>query len=146
MPERKLRTGQLLLCQAEKEVRLILARISAPHQLVTARAVVEVNPRIMSGCDLFRADARRHVEKLIELDVVVAERARDRCPAGKILIDEWPNDLLLEALLEIDDVVGNPELLRYRTRIVDVIERTAPACRGFGLQISAAAADSTAAS
>ena len=38
MPERKLRTGQLLLRQAEKEISLILAWVSTPHQLIAARA------------------------------------------------------------------------------------------------------------
>ena len=98
--------------------------------------LIEANPRIVARCDLFRADTSRHVEKLIELDVVVAKRARDGCASGEILVDEWPDYLLFEPLLEIDDVIRNPELLRHRTRIVNVIERAATACRSFGLQIS----------
>src|SRR5436190_15696667 len=89
----------------------------------------------MTRSDLPCADAFRHIEEVIEFDVVITESARDGSPPGKILLHKRTNDLLLEALLKIDDIVGDAELLRNCARVVYIIERTAPASGRIGLQV-----------
>ena len=74
-----------------------------------------------------RAHALRHFEKLIELDEVVAERAGDGRAAGEIFADERLDHLILEALLEVDDVIRDAQELRDVAGVVDVVERTAAA-------------------
>ena len=76
------------------------------------------------------ADAARGLEELVELEVVVAERAGDRRAAGEILVDEGADHILLEALLLVDDVVGNAEVLGDAAGVVDIIERAAAAGLG----------------
>ncbi len=90
----------------------------------------------MSGRDLFGAHSIRHFEKLIEFDEVIAERARNRRAAGKIILDEWLDHLFLEPLFEVDDIVGNSEDGSDESRIVYVIERAASADRAaFGRKL-----------
>ncbi len=81
----------------------------------------------MAGGDDFRADPSGHIEKLIELDEVVAQRAGDRRAASQILIYKGLDYLIFEALLKVDDVVGDAEMLGDIAGVVDVIERTATA-------------------
>jgi hypothetical protein len=59
--------------------------------------------------------------------VVVAERAGDRRAAGEVLVDEGTDHILLEALLLVDDVIGDAEVLGDAAGVVDVIQRTAAA-------------------
>ena len=66
--------------------------------------------------------------KLIELDVVVAQRAGNWRAAGEILVDEGADDVLLETLFLVDDVIRNAEVLSDAARVVDVVQGTATAC------------------
>ena len=76
------------------------------------------------------ADAARGLEQLVELEMVVAERARDRRASGEILANKRPHHILLEALLLVDDVVGNAQVLGDAAGVVDIIERAAAAGLG----------------
>ena len=87
----------------------------------------------MAGGNLLGAHAIRHFEKLVELDEIVAKRARNGCAAGKIVVDKRLDDLLFETIFEIDDVIRNVENRGDEASVVDIIERTAAACRAaFG--------------
>ncbi len=70
------------------------------------------------------------MSKLVELEVVVAERAGNRRAPGEILADKGAHHVLLEALLLVDDVVRNAEVLGHAARVVDVVERAAAAGLG----------------
>src|SRR5450755_3228574 len=83
----------------------------------------------MAGGDAIRPHARRHIEKLIELNEVVAERARDGRAPSQILADERLHHLFLEAILEVDYVIRNAELLGDEARVVHIVERAATAGR-----------------
>jgi len=97
---------------------------------------VEVDACVVTGGDGFGAGLRGHVEELVKLDEVVAERARDGSAAGDVVLDEGLDDLLFEALLEVDDVERDAERLGHPARIVDVVERAAAAGRAaFGDQL-----------
>ena len=99
----------------------------------------------MAGGDLARAHGVRHLQKLVELDEVVAERAGNRRAPGQVLVDERPHHLLLEAVLEIHHVIRDADLPGHAARIVDVVERAAAAGRAFRARSPAAAAGSRAA-
>src|ERR1700676_2059394 len=92
---------------------------------MATRGIVVGNSRIVAGGYNFGTDTGRHVEKLIELDEVVAERAGDGRAPGEILVNEWFNHLLFETLLEVDDVVRDPKMLSDIACVVDVVERAA---------------------
>ena len=94
-----------------------------------ARGIVLVD-RVVAGGDAAGADGARGLQQLIELEMVVAERAGNRRAPGEILADERPDHILLEALFLVDDVVGNAEVLGHAARVVHVIERTAAAGLG----------------
>ncbi len=136
----KIGAGQLLLLQAEEEIGLVLGVVHAPAHLIAARRVVKADARVMAGGDALRAHAGRHIQKLIELDEVVAERAGDGRAAGQIIVDEGLHHLLFEAGFEVDDVIGNAQLLRDVAGVVDIVERTASAGdAAFGGQFRQAA-------
>ena len=67
---------------------------------------------IVSGGDGFGTDLFGHVEELIELDEVIADGARNRRASGDVVGDERRDDLLLEAIFEVDYVEGDANGLR----------------------------------
>ena len=85
---------------------------------------------VVPGGDAAGADGARGLEQLVELEVVVAERARDRRASGEVLADEGPHNVLLEALFLVDDVVGDAEVLGDASCVVDIVERAAAAGLG----------------
>ena len=68
------------------------------------------------------ANGSRGLKELVELQVVVAERAGNRRAPGEIFADKGTDDVLLEALLLVDDVVGDAQMLGYAAGVVDVVE------------------------
>ncbi len=79
----------------------------------------------MSGGQQLGADLARRDQQLIELEMVVAQAARNRRASGKILGDERPHHVVLEALLLIDHVVRNAERLGHAARVVNVVDGAA---------------------
>ena len=55
------------------------------------------NARVVTGGDFSAPTPSRHFQKLIELDEVVAQRARDRRAPGQIFLDERLHHLLLQS-------------------------------------------------
>src|SRR5579872_5728868 len=131
LADRKQRAGQLRLRQAEEEVGLILACVHAFAQLIASGGVAR-NAGVVSGRNLRGANRIGHLQKLIELDEVVAKRAGDGRAPGQILADEGSDHLLLEALLEIHHVVGNAQALGYVAGVVDIIDGAATAAAALG--------------
>ena len=86
----------------------------------------------MAGSDAVGADLARGDEQLIELEMVVAERAGDGRASGEILLDEGADDVALEALLLVDDVVRDVEVLGDAAGVVDIIDRAAAALHLLG--------------
>src|SRR5258707_137528 len=71
-------------------------------------------------------------QQLVELEMVVAQAAWNRCAAGEVILDKGADNLALEALFVIDHVIGNPDGLGDTARVVDVVERAAAPLDGFG--------------
>src|SRR5271163_3372611 len=59
--------------------------------------------------------------------MVVAERAGDGGSSGEILLDEGTDDITLEALLMVDDVVGDVEVLGDAAGVIHVVDGAAAA-------------------
>src|SRR5580704_4450569 len=127
--QRKIGARQLLLFQAEQKIGLILGVVRAAAHLIAVGRVVKADARVMAGRDARGPHARRQIEELIELDEVVAERAGNGRAACQIIVDKRLHHLLLEARLEINHVIGNPQMLRDMTRVIDVVKRAAAARR-----------------
>jgi hypothetical protein len=106
-----------------------LAVRGALENPAAARRVVLVDG-VVAGGDALGADGAGGLEQSIELEVVVAERAGNGRAAVQILVDKGADDILLEALLLVDDVIGNSEVLGDAAGVVDVIERAAAAGLG----------------
>ena len=86
----------------------------------------------MPGCEEVGTDLARHDQQLIELKMVIAEAAWNRSSSGKVLLNERPDDLALEAIFVVDDVVWNSDGLRDGSRVVDVVERATATLHGLG--------------
>ena len=95
---------------------------------MAGRGIVEDSGVVPCG-DALGADAPGGADQLIKLDLRVAETARDGGFPGQVAFDEGADDLLLEALLEIDYVVRNTQKFRHPPRVINIIQRAATAAR-----------------
>jgi hypothetical protein len=93
---------------------------------------VEVVACVVAGGDTVGADLAGGDEELVELEVVVAEGAGDGGSSGEIFADEGLDDLGFEAVLLVDDVIRDVELLGHVARVVDVVDAAAAALDGLG--------------
>src|SRR6266403_686874 len=130
--EREQSTAQLLLRKAEEEVGLVFGLVGWTLQQPAVKLLVEDHLGVMARRNLIGANLPGYNKKLVKLQVIVAETARDRRASGKILLDERTNHIALKALLVIDHVVGDTQGLGNAACIVDVVDRTAAALDGFG--------------
>src|SRR5579875_3415619 len=85
----------------------------------------------MPCCDALRANALRCLQKLVKLQVIVAQCAWNWSPTMQILLHERPHNLLLKSLLRIYQVVRNAEMLGHATGVVYVIDRAAASLHAF---------------
>ncbi len=114
------------------EVRLVFGLVGWALQQPAVKLLVEDDLGVMAGGNLIGANLLRHNKKLVKLQVIVAETARDRCTPGKILLDERTHHIALKALFVIDHVVGDANGLGNTASIVDIVDRAAAALDGFG--------------
>ena len=124
--------AELLLREAEEEVGLVLGLVGGAGEDPALARLVEVVAGVVAGGDAVGADLAGGGEELVELEVVVAEGAGDGRAAGEVLADEGLDDVGFEALLLVDEVVGDVELLGYAAGVVDVVDGAAAALDGFG--------------
>ena len=128
--EREQSSRELLLGEAEEEVGLVLGSIRGALEDPALADGVELVDGVVAGGDAACADGAGGLEQRVELEVVVAERAGDGRAAVEILVDEGADDILLEALLLVDDVVGNAEVLGDAAGVIDIIQGAAAAGLG----------------
>ena len=124
--DRKDGTGELILRQREQEVRLVLARIGAALQQPPTVCRL-LDPRIMACRDLLGAKPERAIEQRRKLQIAVAMGAGQRRSSGGVLPNEVGDDAVAKLLLEVDDIVGKANNGRDAARVVEIVERTAPA-------------------
>jgi hypothetical protein len=120
------RAGQLLLCQREQEVRLVLVAIdAAPEPPSPLRRPLDA--RVVSGGDRLRAESACPLEQRGEFQIAVAMCAGQRRTARGVLVDEVRDDGLLKPLLEIEDVMRKAKRRGDAASIVQIVERAARA-------------------
>ena len=124
--------GELILRETEEEIRLVLGLVGGAGEDPALSLLVKMIPRIVPGGDAVGADLAGGDEELVELEVVVAEGAGDGGAAGEVFADEGLDDFGFEAVLLVDDVVGDVELLGYVAGVVDVVDAAAAALNGLG--------------
>jgi len=107
-----------------------LARSAGRLRIQAAACGVVLVDRIVAGGDAISADGARGLEQLVELEVVVAERTGNGRAPGEVLGDKGADNILLKALLLVDDVVGNLEVLGHAPRVIHVVKRTTAARLG----------------
>ncbi len=76
----------------------------------------------MSGGQQLGTDLSRRNQQLIELQMVIAQAARDRCAPGKILCDKGTHHVVLETLLLVYDVIRNAKRFGHAARVVNVVD------------------------
>src|SRR5208283_2735199 len=79
----------------------------------------------MAGGQQVGANLARSDQKLVELQMVIAQAAWNRSAAREVLVDKGANDIVLEARFLVNYVIRNAELLRHITGVVDVVDRAA---------------------
>src|SRR5438034_1480752 len=84
--KRKQRAAELLLRQAKKEIRLVLRAIGWALQQPSPARLIKLHTRIVSCRDCIGPNLLRHREQLIELQMIVAETARNRRASREILL------------------------------------------------------------
>jgi len=123
--EREESVGELFLGEAEEEVGLILGAVGGAFENPAIASGVELVDGVVAGGDAGCADGAGGLEKLVELEVVVAERAGDGRAASQVLVDKGLDDVALEAGLLVDNVVGDAEVLGDAAGVIHIIERAA---------------------
>ena len=78
------------------------------------------------------ADLARGEQQLVKLQMVVAQAARDGRASGKIFVDERTHHVALKALLMVDHVIRNAQVLGHAAGVVHVIDRAAAALHLLG--------------
>jgi hypothetical protein len=76
----------------------------------------------MSSGNCIRANLLGYSQKLIKLQVIVAETARYGCAARKVLLHKRPYHFAFKTVLMIDHVIRNPYRLGYAARVVHIVE------------------------
>src|SRR5437773_2215579 len=104
---------------APQEVRLVLPWIAPAKQRTVSRDCV------MAGGDVGAVERVRVVQEVAELGERVAAHAGDRSAAAGVLGDEVRDHVAAEAVLEIQDVVRDPELVSHEPGVGDRIEGAA---------------------
>ena len=125
LAEREDGASHLLLSQAEEEIGLVLGGVASTQQLVAAGRRILLDAGVMPSGQAVSANLPRHHQQLVKLDVVIAQRARNRRAPGQVFVDERAHNSFLKLVLEVDDVVREAQVLGHTPRVVHIVERAA---------------------
>ena len=93
-------------------------RLSSQRPLL----LVELIARVVTRRQPLSADLARGNQQLVELQMVVAQAARDRRAPGEILLHERPHYVVLEAIFLVDDIIRDAERLGDAPRVVHIVK------------------------
>src|ERR1700734_362686 len=130
--ERKKRAAELILGQTEQKISLILRGICRTLEQPAAALLIELNSRVVTSGERVRADLLSDNQQLVELQMVVAQAARDGRAPGQIFLDEGLHDVALEPVFVIDYVIWDAQSFSNAAGVVDIVERTATALPRLG--------------
>ena len=120
--ERQDNPAELFRRQIVKHVALVFFNVRRLFQPVTP--VFKDNPRIMSGCQIIRADVIRELEKFPELNFFVTANAGIWRPPAQVFRHEIIFNLRAKFPAKIRHVMLNPQLRRDPLRVLN-LRRTA---------------------
>ncbi len=124
---------ELLRGEVVQKVGLVLGRVAPLPEDGPAAGRVAAGARVVAGRDGLAAHRARAVPERRELDLRVARRARDGCLTRQVRADERAHHVAPELLLEVQDVVADPERPRDPPGVAEIIERAAaPGAAGLG--------------
>ena len=108
---------ELILAEAEKEIRLVLARIAAffKHRMVG----VVLDDRVMPGGDEVGSEGLGLRAEFAEFQMLVAHHAGIRSPAEAVFAGEIVDDDFFEVIGFVHDIVGDAEFVGDPARIRD---------------------------
>ena len=116
------------LAQGEQDVGLVLALVCPGEQLEPA--AVGTNAGVVTCGDVVGVQEHGSAEQEVELDLVVAGKARVGSAAPVVLLYEVIHHMLLELALEVQDVVWSADDLADPPGIVHVLDRAAALAEG----------------
>src|SRR5581483_1250007 len=93
--EREDGVRELLLCEPKQKISLVLGMIRRALQQPAPSVAVEFQSRVVAGREQVRANLTRDDQELIELQVIIAETARNWCAPREILVDKRTNHVAL---------------------------------------------------
>src|SRR5271165_728085 len=123
--QRKQGSAQLLLCQTKQKIGLVLRQIGRTSENPSSGAVVVFVAGIVSGGQQVGANLPGSHEQLIELQMIVAEAARNRCSSRQVVLNEGSNYVMLKSRLLVHYVVGDSQRLRDVPGIIHIVDRAA---------------------
>src|SRR5713101_6241774 len=126
------RPAELILGQAKEKISLVLTLVRRTHQQPPPSLFAESHLGVMTGGDAVGANLPGYNQKLIKLQVIVAEAARDWRASGKILFDKRTHHIALKPLFVIDHVIRDADGLGDTACVVDVVERAAASLDRLG--------------
>jgi hypothetical protein len=88
-----------------------------------------VDAGVVTGGQRVEAEPPGPLEEGPELDVPVALDTRVGCPPGGVLADVGLDHGVVEIVGEVEDMVGDPDLIGHPPGVVDVGHRTAAGVR-----------------
>jgi len=102
---------QLLLGQVKKHIALVFGVVVAAGQQPAVSVSVENDAGIVTGSQIFTVHQPGAIEQFAEFDVFIAVDAGVWRTAGFVFADKAVDDAAPEAGTEIEDIVGNAQLV-----------------------------------
>ena len=98
----------------------------APLEMGSTRGVVS-DADVVTGGDVVEPQRIGAAQETVELEVTVALDARVRCLAGLVRSDIGVDHVAGEVVTEVEDVMGDAQVIGDPTGVVDVGHRTTTA-------------------
>ena len=131
--QREHQGGKLGARGGKEEVALVALAVAGPVELGSGGTGPQLD--IVPGGERLGVELLRRGQQLAELDLLVAGDTRNRRLAGNVAVGEGLHDRRLEALLVVEDVVGDAELVGHPARVVNVLAGAAGPAPPHGLAV-----------
>ena len=141
VPHREQHPGQRVLPEHGQHVGLVLGRVGAPTELACGWCRWCADTGVVAGGQPVEAQPVGPVQQAVELHGAVALDARVRRPPPRMLPHVGRHDVAVELLGQVEDVVGDAELLGHPAGVLDVGHRAAARVRGPAPQLERGADD-----
>ena len=118
---------ELALRHLVEHIALILVRVHAAQEQVTARRSVEADAGVVPGGNIVEAVVERPVEHRTELQLAVAVQTGVRGAARAVFRDKMPHDLAAEKVAQVEHLMGDAHLRGDARGLLDVVGAAAGA-------------------